>query len=187
MTKRLIYGDDYPGTVFRIGINNNPAVLSIAEDNVTVQTKLTIPDKITGNLDIEGIVTATDYKKWSDIRLKDKISSLGTVLPKLNDINSIYFNYKKDNALGLKTDKKHIGFIAQEVQKDFPELVHEGKEGYLGVDYSSMSAILLQAIKEQQQMINDLNKRLSEKDKENTDYKKQLQILSERVNKLEQK
>ena len=53
-------------------------------------------------------------------------------------------------------NRNHIGFLAQEVQKVYPELVYADKNGILSVDYVSMIPILVESIKEQQSTINDL-------------------------------
>ena len=66
------------------------------------------------------------------------------------------------NDVGLENDPnrmKHIhnvGVIAQEIYAVMPEVVHERVDGFLAVDYERMCALLIQAIKEQQEQINDL-------------------------------
>lgn len=54
-----------------------------------------------------------------------------------------------------------IGLIAQDLQKVFPELVSKNNEGYLGVHYIGMIPILVEAIKEQQQIIDTLTHRIN--------------------------
>ena len=49
-----------------------------------------------------------------------------------------------------------MGFIAQELEKSFPQLVHTNQEGEKSVDYSRMAPILVEAIKEQQVQIEQL-------------------------------
>jgi hypothetical protein len=51
------------------------------------------------------------------------------------------------------TSRKHFGFIAQDLQKIFPELVSEGKDGYLGVDYIGIIPMLVEAFKEQDSIL----------------------------------
>ncbi len=94
---------------------------------------------------------ANAWNVFSDIRLKTNITPLTDILPKLNNINVVGFNWK-DGA----DKKRQIGFIAQEVEKVFPELVFEDDKGYKSVDYSKFSAILLGAVKEQQKQIEEL-------------------------------
>ena len=53
-----------------------------------------------------------------------------------------------------------MGLIAQEVQAVLPELVSEDGEGYLSVNYANLVAVLVEANKEQQKLIEDLQKRV---------------------------
>jgi hypothetical protein len=53
-----------------------------------------------------------------------------------------------------------IGVIAQEVQAVLPELVYTGRDGIMKVDYGKLSAVLVQAVKEQQASIRALTERL---------------------------
>lgn len=58
--------------------------------------------------------------------------------------------------------RQHIGFLAQEVQKIYPELVYTDKKGYLSIDYVSMIPILVGAIKDQQQQIDQMKQEIVE-------------------------
>jgi len=107
----------------------------------------------------------------SDQRLKTNIVTLGNALQAINSIRGVRFEYKdqKKYAKGPK-----IGVIAQELLKVFPEMVTKGTDGFFKVDYTQLSAVLIQAVKEQQNMmhqqqleINELKVRLD---------KQQLQI-----------
>ena len=61
----------------------------------------------------------------------------------------------------LKPDvNRQFGFIAQDFQKIFPELIYEDSKGYLSIDYVSMIPVLIEAIKTQQIQIEDLKKQL---------------------------
>ena len=51
------------------------------------------------------------------------------------------------------TKGTNLGFIAQEMEQVIPALVVENAEGYKSVDYSSMTAVLMEAMKEQQTII----------------------------------
>ncbi|MBI4993891.1 tail fiber domain-containing protein [Candidatus Wolfebacteria bacterium] len=99
---------------------------------------------ITGSLTITGAATANSWNTSSDLRLKKDIIPLENILPKLANINAVGFNWIEKN----KDDKHQIGFIAQEVEKEFPELVSTDGNGYESMDYGKMSAVLLEAIKE---------------------------------------
>ncbi len=57
---------------------------------------------------------------------------------------------------------KHIGFVAQELKGEFPELVVTDQKGDNAVDYDKMTAVLVEAIKEQQRQIADLRSEISQ-------------------------
>ena len=69
-------------------------------------------------------------------------------------------NFEKQNPGVLKDDetkKKEIGLIAQEVQQYFPELVSEDKDGYLTLDYSKLTVILLTVIRDLTQKVSKID------------------------------
>ncbi len=95
-------------------------------------------------LDVVGSSLATSWEVFSDIRFKKDIIPIANILPKLNNITPVSFNWIDKN----KGDKRQIGFIAQEIEKEFPELVATDDNGYKAMDYSKMTSILLGAVKE---------------------------------------
>jgi len=105
-----------------------------------------------GNMTIAGTLTQN-----SDIRLKENISPLANTLGKINNIQPVYYEFKDKRA---HPAGKHIGFIAQEIQKEFPELVSTDENGYLSVEYQNMTSVLLQALKEQQKQIDELKQQV---------------------------
>jgi len=78
----------------------------------------------------------------SDIRLKENIVTLDNALAKVLQLRGVYYNYK------INPGRKDIGVIAQEVQKQFPELVNTDSKGYLGVSYEKLTAVLIEAVKD---------------------------------------
>jgi hypothetical protein len=72
--------------------------------------------------------------------------------------------------------RKHIGFIAQDLQKVFPELVYEDKEGNLAVDYISLIPVLVEGMKEQQGQVSKLLKDMEALKQENEKLKKKMGI-----------
>jgi len=93
---------------------------------------------------VGGAVTSS-----SDIRLKENITAFKCgdnkkVLDKIESLRTIKFNYKHD-----PEEKKQIGFIAQDFQEYFPELLRKPNEnGYYTLDYAKITVILLECIKE---------------------------------------
>lgn len=79
----------------------------------------------------------------SDIRLKQDIQPLEGALDKLVKLNGVSFEWKKNPGT------HYMGFIAQEVEKQFPILVEtEPDDGYKTVNYNGMTAPIVEAIKE---------------------------------------
>ena len=94
----------------------------------------------------------------SDIRFKDNVIPISNPLDKIKQLSGYTFQW---NQLSHKeTDKKDIGVIAQEVEKVFPEIVDTRSSGYKAVDYSKLTALLIESIKEQQKTIEDLKSRI---------------------------
>ncbi|MCR4306484.1 MAG: tail fiber domain-containing protein, partial [Candidatus Yonathbacteria bacterium] len=87
----------------------------------------------------------------SDGRLKENITALTGALPKLEQINGVYFNKK-----GELNHGREVGVIAQDVEKVLPEAVSEGEDGYKRVDYTKLVPLLIEAVKEQQAQIETL-------------------------------
>jgi len=92
-----------------------------------------------GNATLSGDLTIN-----SDERLKDNIQPLGSTLNKLHQIEGKTYSFKKDEEHTPK-----IGVLAQEVQAVFPELVTEGGDGILSVNYQGLVPVLINAINEQ--------------------------------------
>ena len=96
-----------------------------------------------------------NYKTFSDARLKSNIEEVQSILPNVLKLRATNYNFK-----GLESEKKTIGFLAQEVEKLFPDMVTE-KEGYKTLSYASFSVLAIKAIQEQQQIIEELTERIS--------------------------
>jgi hypothetical protein len=100
-------------------------------------------------------------------------------------VDGVSYNWRKDE-FPERTfgDRTEIGFIAQELEKVFPELVSTNAEGFKSVQYSHMVPVLLEAIKEQQTMIealqrnvNGLSSSVSGLQYENAELRSEVQAL----------
>jgi len=92
----------------------------------------------------------------SDKRLKENIKPIESALEKAIKLQGVTFDWKKsDSELNIKED---IGFIAQDVQKVVPELVRENENGMLSMRHQGIAPILLEAIKELKNEIEELKK-----------------------------
>lgn len=94
------------------------------------------------DFDVTGSIRATaNILADSDRRLKTKIKPLQGALNKVMQLEGVSFDWKKGG-------KKSIGVIAQDIQKILPEVVLEGKDGFLSVNYQVLTALLIEAVKE---------------------------------------
>lgn len=102
-----------------------------------------------GNITVGGdLVVTGEVTAYSDKRLKTDIHSLDN----RGLLNPVV--YTKDN-------KKQIGFIAQEVQEVYPELVSEDVSGYLSLNYQQLTAVLSSQINDLYSIINELKLEIS--------------------------
>lgn len=93
------------------------------------------------------------YSQSSDRRLKENIAPTQSVLEKVQAIEIMNYTYKADN-----NRRPQIGYIAQELEKQFPEFVNKPDENserksYYTVNYAGMSTVAIKAIQEQQETI----------------------------------
>jgi hypothetical protein len=91
----------------------------------------------------------------SDERLKKNIHTITNPIEKVSALRGVSFEYKE-------TGQKQIGFIAQEIEKIIPEVVGENPDGYKGVQYQNVVGLLVEAIKEQQNQIDELRRKIDE-------------------------
>lgn len=113
----------------------------------------------TDNLSVNGTASKTGGGSWatfSDERLKNIKGNFTSGLNAVMKLQPLRYEYKRDNALGLKSSGEHIGFGAQALQKVIPEAVTTTTTGYLQVDNDPIIWTMLNAIKEQQKEIEQL-------------------------------
>ncbi len=130
-----------------------------------------------GNLTIRGTLTQA-----SDARFKTQIEPLGDVLSKLGRIRGVAYRSKTEQA---DEQSRRIGLLAQEVQAAFPELVLEDDEGILSVAYGNFTAVLLEAVKEQQRQNEQLAARLSAIEQQNQELRSKIATLDAALDRLE--
>ena len=108
-----------------------------------------IASKQSKPMDIRNYIRADRFYTRSDIRLKSNIEELtDDDLDKLKKLVPKSYNFQNDN-------EKHFGFIAQDVEQQFPHLVSTDNEGMKSVNYLEMIPLLLHKI-------NDLERKLEE-------------------------
>ena len=111
----------------------------------------------TGSITANGVSAAT-FTGYSDRRLKENITDLPSQLANIMALRPVEFDFK-----GYEPGEGHqIGFIAQDVQLVYPDVVGEGTDGMLTLsDMNKNDARLIKCIQEQQALILALTDRIA--------------------------
>jgi hypothetical protein len=127
------------------------ASLSLMKTNIAGQSteETILLDGFSGNITISGSLTQN-----SDERLKKDILTIENALEKTNQLRGVSYTWKTDK----QNENPQIGVIAQKVEKVFPEFVHTDEDGMKSVNYAQMTAVLIEAVKELNSQIQDLQK-----------------------------
>lgn len=91
-----------------------------------------------------------------------EISPIDNALAKLLNLNGVNF-YWEDKANGAG---KQMGVIAQEVEAVLPELVRENKAGIKSVSYDGLFPVVVEAMKEQQGSLKNIEERIQALEKQ---------------------
>ena len=116
----LSYGQNVAAD--QVGPSSDSDLLTLALGQVTVNGDLTLA---------------------SDMRLKSNILTLGSTISRLLEIDGKSYTFNNSG-------EKSIGVLAQDIQKQFPDLVKERKDGMMTVNYQGLIPVLINAFKEQQ-------------------------------------
>jgi hypothetical protein len=165
--KRLIFDNDYTTTAkgpnkitlydasFLAGFGIHNSTLSYYSGNTHKWYNATNSDNasIMMQLDGSGNFNATgDVTAYSDVRIKENILNITDPLSKVLRLRGVSYN-----RTDVEDKSTKMGFIAQEVEKIIPEVVTYDKEqDRYGVSYGNITALLVEAIKEQQIKIDNL-------------------------------
>ena len=124
---------------------------------------------------LKGYIRDTDgrYIATSDRRLKTNIQSMDQILSSVRQLKPSKYQFIANNP----ESKRSIGFIAQEVQELFPDIV-SSKDGYLGINYAAFAVIAIQAIKELADDNDDLKENI-------LIYKDEIAILEKRMDQMQ--
>lgn len=125
---------------------------------------------VNGLMAASSIVVTENLDMVSDARLKKNIVPLENSLSAISCIQPVSFDWKNGDG---KHNCREIGFIAQNIQTVYPQLVHITKgevknskssgassEKFLSVNYIGMIPVLCSAIKEQQEVIDELKQEM---------------------------
>ena len=97
------------------------------------------------------LTAAADVVAYSDARLKENIITVDNAVEKITAMRGVFYN-----RIDTEDKSRKVGVIAQEIQEILPEVVTTSDDGTLGVAYGNIVGVLIEAIKEQQQQIDEL-------------------------------
>ena len=133
---------------------DNVQVWNMSTGNVGIGTAAP-----TDLLSVNGTASKPGGGSWavfSDERLKNIKGRFNRGLNALMQLQPLRYEYKPNNALGLKSQGEHVGFSAQSVQQVVPEAISRTDNGYLMVNNDPIIWTMLNSIKEQQKEIEQL-------------------------------
>jgi hypothetical protein len=100
-------------------------------------------------LDVAGDVQCVNLHETSDARLKTDVQEIAGVLARLDGVRGVTYRWNEEaGTLGADVGEEAVGVIAQELEREFPQLVSTSEGGYKSVEYGGLTAVLLEAVKE---------------------------------------
>ncbi|ASK30092.1 hypothetical protein CEY12_08180 [Chryseobacterium sp. T16E-39] len=106
---------------------------------------------------------AQSFISTSDRRLKDNIKPLKEISGNLFNLNTYSYTFKPKKDLESRADTRvHFGLIAQEVEKEFPNLVSIDEKGNYALNYIEIIPLLLNELKDQKSEIKELKSKMDE-------------------------
>ncbi len=168
-----------------VNINNGAAAGTVQIGN---SNKMTITNlgvgigglaTATNALLVVGKVKSTGINETSDVRLKMNFASIDGALNKVLSMNGKYYDWRTTEFpnRGLE-EGRQVGVIAQEIETILPEVVVTDDDGFKSVEYGHIVPVLIEAIKEQQKIIDGQKTTIN-------DLKASLENVLNRVNIIE--
>ena len=114
------------------------------------------------NLENNDFTSGGNVTAYSDARLKENVVTIDSALDKTLKLRGVYYN-----RIG-EVERQRVGVIAQEIKEVLPEVVvsnidFDTKQDTLSVDYGNITALLIEAIKELNAKVVDLQNQLANK------------------------
>lgn len=104
--------------------------------------------------EVFGRVKSTGINETSDARLKKNFASVENALEKVQMISGMYYDWRVSEFPNMGFEEgRQIGVIAQEIEKVLPEVVTTDETGFKSVEYGHIVPLLIEAVKEQQAII----------------------------------
>ena len=135
---------------------------------------------IDGGLTVSGSVLGSGpYIDMSDVRLKKSIEKIpeGSALKGITKLQGVTYELHLPGNKWDSGQKRHVGFIAQDVEEIYPELVETRDDGYKGVSYARFVPILTEGLKEMRLELQQLKTSYKELQAEHESLKETIQSL----------
>ncbi len=127
----------------KINVANSYAGYFFGKVNITSSLSVSSAGSFTG------CVTASNLTCPSDSRFKKNITPIEKPLSNILKIKGVRYDWKTNEFPEKNfSEKNQIGFIAQDLEKIFPEMVFTDEKGFKSVDYARLTPVLVEAIKE---------------------------------------
>lgn len=158
-----MYNDSHVGIYSGLGASWN-FLMNLYNGNTGIGITPTQKLHVSGNGLFTGTVTAScGVLTCSDIRYKTNIQPLTNSLNNILALQGIRYDWNTQKFPEKSfSNGSQIGFSAQELEKIYPEMVHTDEDGYKTVDYTRLTPVLVEAMKEQQSQIESLKNELHE-------------------------
>jgi len=151
--------------------NNSKGNLYLANGGGSVGVGITVP---TAKLHVGGDLRCFNIFTNSDRRYKTGIRTFEGALSKVLAMRGTRYEFAADQVPADYTAGKQVGFIAQEMKEVMPELVKEDAEGMMSVNYIGVIPVLVEALKEQHEVIEEKETRIAALEAQNTELKDRL-------------
>jgi hypothetical protein len=138
---------------FGINDGTNIAVIGLDRISFNAGNYYVLNESATGVKLVNG---ATSWTTQSDENSKENIVELSSALTAVNAMRCVRYNLKSQTPDDVK-----IGFIAQDWQSSYPEVVATDTDGTLGMNYTETIPVLLKAIQELSAQIEALTARIA--------------------------
>ena len=158
----LVKGHTGDTTIFRVENDANTALFRVMANGDVFKSGGTVVD--------------------SDRRLKKDIESLADVLPRVMNLRPTNYRYNRESS----NSPTRIGFIAQEVETEFPTLINRS-DSHLALNYEAFGVIAIKAIQEQQALIEAKDARISDLERRLLKQEQAEAAREARLSKLEQR
>ena len=102
--------------------------------------------EVTGSIEVNGAVVHASDRKW-----KDHITTIDDAVSKVMHLRGVEFEWRREEFTHMRFEAgTQLGFVAQEVEPILPEVVRTDPDGHKSVAYANVTALLIEAVKEQQ-------------------------------------